>query len=228
MTHIIKNPPDAWMWIDACKAQIGKGKPFTSEDWDHLLGNVQCTIDMPTVGVLPSLIAAYPEAKVLICERDVDEWYASMKATVIPTRFHPLHLPLWLLDTDFYRPFVSLQMLMAPVFFGPKGLEEKNAKAVYKEKYTETRRLVPESRRLEYKLEEGWEPLCKFLGKEMPKEPFPRINEGKHWVERARIMRWLAVKRVTKKLMPFIVAVAVAVAGILSMAFANRPGNGVP
>jgi hypothetical protein len=33
-------------------------------------------------------------------------------------------------------------------------------------------------RLLEWQVEEGWEPLCTFLGKEVPKEPFPRTNDG--------------------------------------------------
>ena len=27
-------------------------------------------------------------------------------------------------------------------------------------------------------MKEGWEPLCKFLGKEIPEQPFPRKNVG--------------------------------------------------
>lgn len=27
-------------------------------------------------------------------------------------------------------------------------------------------------------LAEGWEPLCKFLGKPIPDEPFPRVNDA--------------------------------------------------
>jgi hypothetical protein len=27
------------------------------------------------------------------------------------------------------------------------------------------------------KLSDGWEPLCKFLGKPVPDEPFPRVND---------------------------------------------------
>jgi hypothetical protein len=27
-------------------------------------------------------------------------------------------------------------------------------------------------------LAEGWAPLCKFLGKPIPNEPFPRVNEA--------------------------------------------------
>ena len=37
---------------------------------------------------------------------------------------------------------------------------------------------VPKERLLEWYVEDGWEPLCKFLGKEIPKVPFPRANDA--------------------------------------------------
>ena len=214
MTSLFKNPPDAWLWREAYLAQAGKRPPFKREDWDHLLGNMQGAIDMPAVGVLPSLIEAYPEAKVLIWERDVDKWYESMQATIISHRFHPMNIVLWLLDWELFRPVVSLQMTMGPIMFGPKGLEEKNAKEVYRKIYEDIRKLVPEERRLDFRLEEGWEPVCKFLGKEVPNEPFPRINEGKEWVERSVLMRNLGVQRVLKRFTPYMLASAVVLCGI--------------
>ncbi|KAB8269267.1 hypothetical protein BDV30DRAFT_242576 [Aspergillus minisclerotigenes] len=30
---------------------------------------------------------------------------------------------------------------------------------------------------LEFKVQDGWDPLCQFLGKEVPSEPFPHVNE---------------------------------------------------
>lgn len=38
------------------------------------------------------------------------------------------------------------------------------------------RGMVPPDRLLEWTYEDGWEPLCKFLGKEVPSEPFPHAN----------------------------------------------------
>ncbi|KAH8597173.1 hypothetical protein B0O99DRAFT_704297 [Bisporella sp. PMI_857] len=32
---------------------------------------------------------------------------------------------------------------------------------------------------LEFWPEQGWEPLCKYLGKDVPEEEFPRLNEKK-------------------------------------------------
>lgn len=40
------------------------------------------------------------------------------------------------------------------------------------------RKRVPKERLLEWSVTEGWEPLCKFLDKDVPDTPFPRVNEG--------------------------------------------------
>lgn len=42
------------------------------------------------------------------------------------------------------------------------------------------RKRVPKERLLEWSVTEGWEPLCNFLGKDVPDTPFPRINEGQY------------------------------------------------
>ena len=37
---------------------------------------------------------------------------------------------------------------------------------------------VPPDRLLVFRVQEGWGPLCEFLGCEVPDEPFPHLNEG--------------------------------------------------
>lgn len=39
---------------------------------------------------------------------------------------------------------------------------------------------VPKERLLEFDPKDGWEPLCKFLEKDIPNEPFPFVNKGRH------------------------------------------------
>lgn len=43
------------------------------------------------------------------------------------------------------------------------------------------RGLVPKERLLEWSVEDGWEPLCSFLGKPVPGEPFPHVNAAAGW-----------------------------------------------
>jgi hypothetical protein len=38
--------------------------------------------------------------------------------------------------------------------------------------------IVPPDRLLVFELKDGWEPLCKFLGKPIPQEPFPFANDA--------------------------------------------------
>lgn len=50
----------------------------------------------------------------------------------------------------------------------------------YRQHYAQIRALLKDqpSRLLEYKLGSGWEPLCKFLDKPVPENPFPHVNES--------------------------------------------------
>lgn len=43
------------------------------------------------------------------------------------------------------------------------------------------RGLVPKERLLEWTVEDGWEPLCEFLDKPVPEEPFPHANTAAGW-----------------------------------------------
>ena len=37
---------------------------------------------------------------------------------------------------------------------------------------------VPKERLLVWDVRDGWEPLCKFLNKPVPKKPFPELNKA--------------------------------------------------
>lgn len=43
------------------------------------------------------------------------------------------------------------------------------------------RGLVPKEKLLEWTVEDGWEPLCAFLDKPVPDEPFPHRNDAAGW-----------------------------------------------
>lgn len=44
--------------------------------------------------------------------------------------------------------------------------------------YDEVRSLIPQDNLLEHRPQDGWGPLCNFLDRPIPKEPYPRVNEG--------------------------------------------------
>jgi len=65
--------------------------------------------------------------------------------------------------------------------------------------------LVSADRLLEWSVDEGWDPLCKFLGKAVPDKPFPHANAlsggwkareemcNKRWVEGAFLTMFWAL-----------------------------------
>jgi Sulfotransferase domain len=54
---------------------------------------------------------------------------------------------------------------------------------------------VPEDNLLEYRPQDGWEPLCKFLGKPVPAEPYPFINKGDSAYQLHVKIFWIVVAR---------------------------------
>jgi Sulfotransferase domain len=61
------------------------------------------------------------------------------------------------------------------------------------------RKVCPPERLLEFKLGSGWQPLCEFLGAEVPEVPYPNINDkemfvGFHKSMLDRAMLWAAQK----------------------------------
>ncbi len=56
---------------------------------------------------------------------------------------------------------------------------EKNNKRVYEEHNARVKALVPSERLLVYTPGDGWEPLCKFLGRPLPEVEGPgNVNKG--------------------------------------------------
>jgi len=185
MNCSIENPPDALMWMDALTAKYdGVGKKFTREDWDQLLGNAQAVCDWPSIAFAKELIEAYPEAKVVLTNRDVHTWHASTMKTVYWRVTDPELR--WLSHFDWAA---SMYQPMLQKFFDTffKGDFPNKGKEVFLQHYEEVRSLVPKDRLLEYKVTEGWEPLCEFLGEPVPKDsPFPNVNDNSDFVTRSR------------------------------------------
>ncbi|UKZ80265.1 hypothetical protein TrVFT333_008022 [Trichoderma virens FT-333] len=212
MNCSIENPPDALMWMDALCAKYDKqGKPFTREDWDQLLGTSQAVCDWPAIAFAKELIEAYPEAKVVLTNRDVDSWHASTMKTVY-WRATDQELR-WLSNFDWAA---SMYYPMLKKFFDTffEGDFPNRGKDVFRKHYEEVRSLVPKDRLLEYKVTDGWGPLCEFLGEAIPKDsPFPNVNDNSDFVTRSRRRNRNQMKNVAfRYLVNFIIVIVSTVA----------------
>ena len=164
---------------------------------------------MPAALFAPELVAAYPEAKVIILNRDPDKWYESVKSSIIAS-----HKPGILDYITYYGDYGELGQWGEMVrqilskFFGPQGATEENAKRVFHEYHDNLRRIVPKERLLEFSVKDGYGPLCEFLQLPVPmttkdgklvENPFPRVNESSNFQERHMVLQQLALRRTIRK-----------------------------
>ncbi|KAG5294363.1 putative NAD dependent epimerase/dehydratase [Histoplasma ohiense] len=164
---------DTQAWLDAFDAVFeGKGT-FKKGDFDRLFAGCQAVVGRPCCAFAPQLIKAYPEAKVILNTRDVDEWYMSW-IRLIKTRMarEQEQGEVNLEPEDEQK--VAAKMLRNKILYAFfQGDFIKTGKAAFKEHFNEICQLVPKDKLLIYDIKDGWNPLCEFLGKSVPSEPFP-------------------------------------------------------
>lgn len=164
MVEVFENPHHIALWRAAAD-----GHPV---DWDALFAGYGAAVDWPACHFWRHLMDHFPDAKVLLTVRDAERWYQSAHDTIYQAMIGSLPID---------DPVARSQREMAAKIvledtFGGRFEDRAHAIAVYERHNAEVRRAVPPARLLVYELGEGWEPLCRFLGKPVPAEPFPRVN----------------------------------------------------
>ncbi|KAK5118311.1 hypothetical protein LTR62_002824 [Meristemomyces frigidus] len=230
-----QNTQDMAMWTQDLEAkfrpQDSSIPPFGRKEFDNLLGSWGACTDQPANVFSEELVAAYPEAKVILVERDLESWYRSFSQTVIAGSMSwPIPYAV-MVSPEFLGQYAAQTDLMGRYLFGikhPYGtrafwgngefFEEWRAKArgTYVEHYRKVKEVVPRERLLVFDLKQGWEPLCAFLGKSMPDVPFPRVNETTAVQEKIQLFIResfvrSAVRFVTRALPVLVVSAAVVV-----------------
>ena len=182
-SSILGNVRDADMWIEAYQAKYKHhNKDFDyRRHFDQLLGHCGAVTDTPAIAFWKELVEAYPDAKIVLVERDEDRWYASCEV-LLEGVLNPFgRYVLLYTDPYWFGKVIRCGILGISCLFGTSDLNQakKNARAAYRSHYAGIREFVPRERLLEYELGSGWAPLCKFLGKEIPDAQFPHLNEAK-------------------------------------------------
>ena len=168
-------------WNAALDAKyLGHDPIPTRADFDRILGaHSAVSADTPAICLAEELIAAYPDAKVLLVERDIDSWYRSFDRTIVIAFF--ARVPNLVADWDpgWLGAIRDCHARWGHYWLRARSADEMraNAKDLYRAHYAMVRRVTPPERLLEFRLGDGWAPLCRFLGKEVPDVPFPRVND---------------------------------------------------
>lgn len=164
-------------------------------DYRRFFRGYRSAVDWPTCEFYRELMAVYPDAKVLLTVRDPDAWYDSMLETLWVVRGA---LPWW------YSK--SIARMHEAVFwqsrFNGEFTNRERTIGVYRSHIEEVRRTVPPDRLLEFRIEEGWAPLCRFLDVPVPEGvSFPRAND------RALFRKLLLALRIVEWAVPVLVVV---------------------
>lgn len=150
-------------------AAAQRGEPV---DWDALLEGYRATVDWPACNFWEQLSAYYPDSRVILSQRDPDRWYESIRNTIYPTSMERLE------SDDPAQQAIGrwLAEIIWDGVFGGRLEDKDHAIGVYLAHGERVRATIPPERLLVFEPSQGWGPLCEFLEREVPDEPYPRVN----------------------------------------------------
>ncbi|KAJ0120149.1 hypothetical protein J7T55_001004 [Diaporthe amygdali] len=215
------NVSECAFWVEGFKAKYDPAsgrKPFGREEFDQLLGHCSAACDTPANAFGPELIAAYPDAKVILVDRDISSWMRSFEDTIIKWFFENRLLRLLsFLRAPQVAEIDDMMIAWLKYVFKASNREEfrENARAVYIDHYKTIREVTPPERLLNFRLVQGWEPLCEFLGKPVPDVPFPHSNDTQAYHDQLEVVTRRATSLMLRRAAPVLVGVAFAVGAVL-------------
>ncbi|KAH8758917.1 hypothetical protein F5883DRAFT_501599 [Diaporthe sp. PMI_573] len=175
-THILfREDSFGKKWTQVYEAREAGEKARTLKLLRELVAGFAGVTDLPAIDFVPELLELYPDAKVVLVTRDRTRWWESFGKVLNMAQLRFLSLlaaPMpglrWFPGTvvHWHRGAARLTMILhLPL----ELIELHNARV---------KSAVPPDQLLVMSMKEGWEPLVRFLGKETPAKPFPRVNDA--------------------------------------------------
>ncbi|MEZ5669994.1 MAG: sulfotransferase [Alphaproteobacteria bacterium] len=188
--------------------RVANGPAGAQHDWERVFAGYAAAIDNPACCVWRELAQAYPDAKVLLTlhPRGADAWFESTIDTIYFTET-AWQFKVLALFTPFGRKFgdMSRKLIWQRSHRGTMP-DRAAAVAHYNRHIEEVKAAVPADRLLVFSVDQGWAPLCEFLGVPVPDEPFPNVND------RAEIKK--ALRGMTRGAYVILAGLAVAAAAV--------------
>jgi hypothetical protein len=169
MTEMASNPGHFRLWTAA-----RDGEPV---DWRRLYARYRATVDWPGCLYYRELMTAFPQAKVILTVRDAEHWYDSVRDTLYSLKTATDEAYRAAADAAGRRPVLQYENRIWTDTFAGRFEDREFAIGVYERHNQQVRDTVPADRLLEYRVSEGWQPLCGFLQASPPDQPFPRLND---------------------------------------------------
>jgi Sulfotransferase domain len=198
MVNVLADLPQAQLWLRALDGDA---------QWARIFEGFESTVDWPGGFFYQELMELYPDAKVLLSERDPEAWERSMRETVWGVRYgESLMRLLSSAQGQVYPPWDAYLRMVDRMLWTDRGtfasghMDSGQLADGMLRHHDEVKRAVPADRLLVWTFTDGWEPLCQFLGVPVPDAPFPRVNDSRQFIDRVidgsmlRLAEWHAAK----------------------------------
>ncbi len=172
MSDVIDDAEQIRLWTD-----VAEGRP----DFESIFAGYRSAVDFPVAAYWRDALTARPGARVILSDRDPEDWYGSFSQTILPLILDRAAWPesrrAW---------FEMLDKVIIGKALGGRT-DREGILAAYRENAAAARALEADGRVLVFRAGDGWEPLCEFLGVELPDEPYPKSNPRAEFFTNARV-----------------------------------------
>ena len=121
------------MWHEAAEAKffpvLGGPKPFDRAEFDQLPEGYAALCDAPFIASATELIEAYPNALVVLVERDIEAWYKSFGSVITANLFNPVLQAIANLDVGFLYQIGRKMKLVIRGYWRVRTKQELQEKA---------------------------------------------------------------------------------------------------
>jgi len=184
MEEVIRHPGHVKVWQAAAEGE--------TMDWPRIFEAYQSTVDWPGCTCYQDLMQAFPDAKVILTVRDPERWYDSARQTIFQMNKDLPPWTKWVLP-----PLVRYnRMVRALVWdgtFNGRFSDRHHAIQIFNQHNEQVKQVVPPQKLLIFQVQDGWEPLCRFLQVPVPAGlSFPHVNDRKVMQKRIGLIRTLA------------------------------------
>ena len=166
MTELAAHPQHAPLWL-----ALTRGERI---DLEQIFAGYAAAVDWPACVLWRELLAAYPDARVILTVRDPVDWYESFSRTILARseNLPPIVSPGIRALYDLSREVILRQT------FGGRANDANHAISIYNAHNAAVTAALPADKLLVYDVASGWGALCEFLGLPVPDRPFPHANAG--------------------------------------------------
>ena len=178
MYEVRQKPEQVEWWLAAARG----GKL----DWNTVFDGFQSQVDWPASRYWKDLCDYYPNAKVILTDREPESWYKSIEQTILPaSEIGRIKDPD---DLNRKASEMMYQTALQGIFEGRLADRDFAIDKMLRHRLEVINSINPE-RLLVFRVGENWGPLCDFLEVPVPNEPFPSGNTIKDFLSRKSYLR---------------------------------------